>query len=109
MHRLVAKVFRPGRNGKNDVVMHIDDNPHNNNADNLEWGTTAKNNDDAIEHGLRKNVYKVRCLETGEVYRSAREAAVKLWGKPKMGDSIIRCVKGERSKTRGLHWEVVGR
>ena len=109
VHRLVAKVFVPGRSDANNIVMHKDDNPANNHCNNLEWGTYQKNNDDAVAHGLRRNVYPVRCMETGEEFRSAREAAVKKFGRAKLGDSIIRVAKGGRSKTQNLHWEVISR
>lgn len=46
VHRLVAAAFCPipeGKDKKDLVVNHIDFNPHNNHADNLEWCTTLEN------------------------------------------------------------------
>lgn len=42
IHRLVAKAFIPNPKGYN-IVMHLDDNKTNNNADNLKWGTQKEN------------------------------------------------------------------
>ena len=107
VHRLVAKVFVPGRNSKTPVVMHKDDNPKNNRADNLAWGTYQQNNMDAVLHGLRSKVKRVRCMETGEVFASAREAARIMFGIAKRGDRILAVCKGERGKAYGYHWEAV--
>lgn len=42
VHRLVAIAFLKKRKSC-DVVMHIDDNPKNNNVENLQWGTMKEN------------------------------------------------------------------
>ena len=42
IHRLVAKAFVPNPKGYN-IVMHLDDNKTNNDADNLKWGTQKEN------------------------------------------------------------------
>lgn len=42
IHRLVAQHFIDNPNGY-DIVMHIDNNPHNNSVDNLKWGTYSMN------------------------------------------------------------------
>jgi len=47
---LVAKHFVPNPNGYN-IVNHIDNNPLNNNADNLEWCTDKMNQ----EHSRSQN------------------------------------------------------
>jgi hypothetical protein len=107
VHRLVAKAFVPGQTEKTPVVMHKDDNPRNNNASNLEWGTYQKNNMDAVLRGLRKGrVKRVRCIETGEVFPSAREASRQMFGKSKPGDHILQVCKLERNMAYGYHWEV---
>ena len=43
VHRIVAEAFVPNPNNYN-VIDHIDDNPHNNRADNLQWCTYSINN-----------------------------------------------------------------
>lgn len=107
VHRLVAKVFVPGRTDDTPVVMHKDDNPKNNNASNLSWGTYQQNNMDAVLHGLRSNVKQVRCMETGIIYPSAGEAGRQLFGKRKCGDHILDACKHRHGKAYGYHWEVL--
>lgn len=43
VHRLVADTFVPGRTDERNQVNHIDGNPENNRADNLEWVTQSEN------------------------------------------------------------------
>lgn len=109
VHRLVAKKFVSGRTKEKDVVCHKDDNPGNNFAWNLEWGTYSKNNYDAYKRALKTRNIFIRCIETGEVFYSAREAARVMFGKPKRGDHILQVIRNERSKAYGYHWEVVPR
>ena len=110
VHRLVAEQFVPGRTEERRIVMHRDDNPANNNFSNLAWGTYSENNYDAIAHGLRKErICKVRCMETGEEFQSARDAANKMFGNPKRGDHILMAVRNQRGKAYGYHWEVISR
>lgn len=109
VHRLVAKNFVEGRTDDKKIVMHKDDNPKNNNKNNLKWGTYSENNYDAYAHGLKTRNVKVRCMETGEVFHSASDAARKMFGIPKRGDRILAAAKEKRSKAYGLHWEVIRR
>jgi phosphopantothenoylcysteine synthetase/decarboxylase len=43
VHRLVADAFCKNPLN-NNIVMHLDDNPSNNHATNLKWGTYSENN-----------------------------------------------------------------
>jgi len=56
VHRLVATEFIPNLNDY-PIVMHIDDNPYNNNVDNLLWGTLEMNTKDMINKGRNKNQF----------------------------------------------------
>ena len=77
VHRLVASAFctNPDPEIKN-VVNHIDGNPSNNNAENLEWCTQQENSQHAIRTGLRGNWkgrnlrYPVLRLETNQFFNS---------------------------------------
>ena len=110
VHRLVAEQFVSGRTEERNIVMHRDDNPANNDFSNLSWGTYSENNYDAIAHGLRrKRISRVRCMETGEEFQSARDAAKKIFGIPKRGDHILEAVRHHRGKAYGYHWEVISR
>lgn len=53
IHRLVAKHFIPNPYDY-PQVNHIDGNKHNNDYLNLEWVTSERNNNHALEIGLRK-------------------------------------------------------
>lgn len=51
VHRLVAKAFIPNHNNYK-MINHIDGNPLNNNANNLEWCTQKENIRHAIDNEL---------------------------------------------------------
>ena len=54
-HRLVAEAHVPNPHGYR-YVNHIDGNPHNNHADNLEWCSARQNTRHAIDNGLLYNL-----------------------------------------------------
>lgn len=53
VHRLVATAFIPNPNNY-PVVNHIDNNKHNNCADNLEWCSFSENNRQAYQTNIKK-------------------------------------------------------
>lgn len=60
VHVLVATAFHgPCPDGME--CRHLDGNPANNRADNLEWGTPGENLRDRIRHGTHHEVNKTRC------------------------------------------------
>lgn len=69
VHRLIALTFCEYGAEERNVVNHIDGNPLNNNAENLEWVTYSENNKHAIRTGLRKDnrPVKMRHWKTGKV------------------------------------------
>lgn len=107
VHRLVANHYVRGKTPEKRIVMHRDDNPSNNHYTNLEWGTYSQNNYDAYARGLKTTNIKVRCMETGETFHSARDAATKMFGIPKRGDRIADAARTKRATAYGYHWEVV--
>ena len=77
VHRLVAAAFCPNDDPEHkDIINHIDGNPSNNRAENLEWCTQAENVQHAIRTGLRgswegRNLrYPVLRVETHQLYNS---------------------------------------
>lgn len=59
VHQLVLMAF-VGPKPEGYVCRHLDGNPHNNNLENLCWGTQKENSQDAIKHGTAV------CLRHGE-------------------------------------------
>ena len=78
IHRLVAKHFVANPFNR-DVVNHIDGDYLNNNADNLEWCTTAENCLHALDEGLKRSfdidknsleyLYLTKNMTPGEIGR----------------------------------------
>jgi hypothetical protein len=101
IHRLLAMLFIPNFNNK-EQVNHIDGDKYNNNINNLEWCSRSYNMQHAYKLGLKKkdNSKFVVDLDTGIFYDSAKDAAsakninyrtlrVKLAGFYKNNTSII--------------------
>lgn len=103
IHRLVALAFVPNPEGKS-TVNHIDNDIYNNNWSNLEWVTTRENVVYSMEKGTRKIFSKIRCVETGEVYKNCADAARAMG----VHRYTINCaVLGQVKTAAGYHWERV--
>lgn len=74
VHRLVAGAFVPNQNNKPEVN-HIDSNPNNNTARNLEWVTHTENMRHAIEYGNFAKKRKKVIRDDGVVYESLSKAS----------------------------------
>ena len=102
VHRLIAELFVNNDIPEiNNVVRHLDDDPENNEADNLAWGTHMDNRRDCVEHDrdFRKPVY---CYETNEMYRSCADAANELGVSKSL---ITACCQGKvHAVKRKLHF-----
>ena len=123
VHRLVAEAFIPNIENK-ETVNHLDGDKSNNKVNNLEWATFKEQNEHFYKKNLKSekniqkavkamnkaNAKKTRCLNTGEIYKSASEAGRQIGIS---GSAIMRCCRGE-SKSAGkdengkpLKWEYV--
>lgn len=114
IHRLVARAFIPNPNNY-PYVRHLDDDPRNNHADNLDWGTQYHNHLDAVRNGTyrpftdedrEKSYSKSRrpivaiSLSTGEelYFKGENEAARIL---DLQQSNIYKVLTGERRQTGG--------
>ena len=110
IHRLIAEAFIPNPDNL-PCINHKDENPRNNSVYNLEWCTRAYNNrygtgPERVSQTLKRlglNNRPVICMETGERFKSATEAASTL----DHGNSsiIIGCCRGRRNTHKGYHWK----
>lgn len=120
VHRLVAMTFIPNPNN-HPVVNHKNEVRDDNRASNLEWCTQKYNVNYGmcIEKRKRNRVYeeshlakfqragtramsrKTLCVETGEVYESAKAASLSTGI---THSAICHVAKGERKTAGGYHW-----
>lgn len=96
IHRLVAQAFIPNPQNKPEVN-HIDENKQNNMVENLEWLTSKENSNYGTRNGRISK--PILCVETGIVYKSAKECA-KLMG-IKYPSAITRSAKGTAKTAYG--------
>jgi hypothetical protein len=105
IHRLVGIAFIPNPNNL-PVVMHLDDNKHNNNYTNLMWGTYGDNILDAYNKGLNKR----RCViiatskDGSDVkeYSSITEASQDL---NVCVSAIANCLTGRSKSSANYYWK----
>ena len=103
IHRLVADAFCERKDGC-DVINHIDNNPENNRADNLEWTTQHRN----VLYGMVQGRYRLNAVpvsgyKDGEQFSflSAHEAEKETGCDH---SSIIKCCKGKMKSIHGYTW-----
>lgn len=101
IHKLVASAFVPNPNNYKEVN-HIDEDKENNKAENLEWCTREYNNNYGSR--LSKISKGVKCIETGTVYYSAREASRQTGIN---ASTICWVCSGKRKTAGGYTWEYV--
>ena len=105
LHRLVADAFLDNPNNYVEVN-HKDENKLNNTVDNLEWCDHNYN----CTYGTRNKrigesfVLKVKCIETGIIYNSLKEAAEQM---NVVQSAINNCLKGRSKTCCGYKWEYV--
>ena len=103
VHRLVALAFIDNPKGL-PQVNHKDENPENNNVSNLEWCDCKYNNNYGHHNEKSSNsrCKPVKCVETGVIYKSGKEAAEKLGIS---ASQIYAIFRGRCTTAGGYHWE----
>lgn len=105
VHIAVAKAFVPNPDNKPEVS-HLDESRDNNRASNLTWATPKENSNMPLRRQRMSAArgYPCRCIETGEEFISASEAArqMGLWS-----SAIVRCCNGQAHTTGGYHFEYI--
>ncbi len=109
IHRLVATAFVDNPNGYN-VINHIDENKHNNMADNLEWCTHKYN----VNYSLKKRRGKKITKRIRPVSQISKDGdVIKVWDnliqiKTSLNYSdwsIQMCCEGKRKTAYGFIWQ----
>lgn len=110
IHRLVALAFCPNSNPElYTEVNHIDENKHNNQANNLEWCSRAENNHhslitETLNESKKKSVLQL--TTSGEIikeFSGVREAARELG--LKTHKHISECCNGKAKTAGGFCWK----
>ena len=103
VHRLVAQAYIPNPEGKTEVN-HIDEVKTHNYVGNLEWVSSSENKQHSPQAGKPKLHTKIRCIETGDIFKT-QTAAAEWAGVHPCGIGDV--VRGERKTCGGYHWERV--
>ena len=103
-HRILAEWLIPNPNNL-PIVRHLNDNKLDCRIENLAWGDKSDNMQDMIKNGkFDKVMHQVRCVETGIIYPSIREANRQT---NISFSQISGCCNGKQKTAGGYHWEYV--
>ena len=105
VHRLVAETYIPNPHNYPEVN-HKNENKLDNRVSNLEWCSTLDNlnHSRVIEKASVAKFRKVKCVTTGKIYNSIKEAADELG---LYHSNIVACCNGRRATCGGLEWKYI--
>ena len=105
VHRLVAEAFIPNSNDL-PQVNHKDENKRNNYVGNLEWSNALDNlnHSRVIDKASIAKERKIKCVTTGKVYNSLKDAARELGV---YHSNLVACCNGRRKTCGGMVWQYV--
>lgn len=110
VHRLVAKAFLPQKEGQ-ICVNHLDSNPSNNRADNLEWCTQSHNIQYAYDNGTKVGPH-MRDVDqlslNGEYIRTWHGLAPAARAIGCFPQNIVKVCAGKRDTAGGFKWRYTG-
>lgn len=101
IHRLVAQAYIENPEGKPQVD-HIDGCRTHNWCSNLRWTTGKENIGYTSFVGKNKCFSRIRCVETGEIYKSCADAGRQIGIHPYGINSVLN---GKQKTAGGYHWE----
>lgn len=102
VHRLVAESFIPNPDNL-FTVNHKDCDKANNNVNNLEWASNAENVLHGWDNGCFDSMFTpIRRLDTGEVFKSQREAARSV---NRSAGNLCMHLRGDQESFAGTKWE----
>lgn len=100
VHRLVASAFCEKPDTCN-VVNHIDNNPENNRADNLEWVTQRGN----LYHAARIGVFTIRPVVRSNGITEKRYPSIcSVQEDGFVKSCVCECCQGKRKAYKGYSW-----
>jgi len=110
IHRIVAKSFLKNPNNYPNVL-HLDDDPKNNNVSNLKWGTQSENIKMCVEHKrfVANNQYLKNPIEwklknpNGKIHITKNLKEFCIDNKLDPG-AMRRVLKGEQGRTQHKKW-----
>lgn len=106
VHRLVAEAFLSKEDGE-DYINHLDNNPSNNCAENLEWCTQSHNIQYAYDNGTKVGPHMVdvdQLTLDGEYIRTWHGIAPIRKKLGILGSNIGKVCRGQRNQAGGYKW-----